>query len=239
MKKLYFLLTAGMAFLFSACHASKKSQQAVAPAVTDTIHIPAVPATIPSSTARTDAFLENILRQYPQYFDAILRYPDSFRVQIIYTQIDRGANNVPEFKNYYYHVDPSRYFYPASTVKMPTALLALQRLNELNKEGLDKYTTMITEAAYSAQTPVYNDPTTPDGRPNIAQYIRKIFMVSDNDAYNRLYEFLGPEYINTRLRKMGYTDVEIIHHLELVMTEDENRHTNPLRFIDDQGRTVY
>jgi len=35
--------------------------------------------------------------------------------------------------------------------------------------------------------------------PSIAQYIKKIFLVSDNDAFNRLYEFLGQHYLNERL----------------------------------------
>ena len=47
------------------------------------------------------------------------------------------------------------------------------------------------------------------GRPTIAHYIKKILLVSDNDAFNRLYEFLGQQYINTTLHQMGYTEVQI------------------------------
>ena len=119
------------------------------------------------------------------------------------------------------------------------AILALQKLNELKKRGLDKNSTMITEADYSGQTEVYNDPSTPDGRPTIEHYIKKILLVSDNDAFNRLYEFLGQEYINNTLHKMGYEDVQIVHRLEISLTEDENRHTNPLRFFDTGGKLVY
>ena len=74
---------------------------------------------------------------------------------------------------------------------------------------------MITEADEDGQTAVYNDPTSADGRPTIAHYIKKILLVSDNDAFNRLYEFLGQEYINNTLHKMGYEDVQIIHRLEI------------------------
>lgn len=186
-----------------------------------------------------NSFLINLLHQYPEYFDTLLRQNNQWNIRIIYTQIDRKADNSPLLTNYYFNIDPIQYFYPASTVKMPTAFLALQKLNELNLPGLNKNSTMITEAAYSRQDAVYNDPNSPDGRPTIENYIKKIFLVSDNDAYNRLYEFLGQEYINSTLHKMGYDSVQILHRLDISRTEDENRHTNPVKFYDTSGNLLY
>lgn len=227
-------------FLFFCSSPKKISQQK--PPGSDTINkVPPVivPSPKPTSMAKTDVFLENLLQKYPQYFGELLKHRDSFRLQIIYTQIDRKENNKPVFTDYYYNVDPQQYFYPASTVKMPTALLALQRLNELRLPGLDKNSTIITGSKYSGQNEVYNDPTTPDGRPSIAHYVKKIFLVSDNDAFNRLYEFLGQEYINKKLHSMGYERTEIIHRLERLLNEEENRHTNPIAFYDGGGKLLY
>jgi hypothetical protein len=64
-------------------------------------------------------------------------------------------------------------------------------------------------------------------------------MVSDNDAYNRLYEFLGQEYINTELKKKGYADVQILHRLNIFLTEEENRRTNPVKFYDAENKLLY
>jgi beta-lactamase class A len=178
----------------------------------------------------TSPVLNDILHQHRELFDSLLQHNDVWQIKIIYTEIDRRAKNHPVLKNYYFNIDPKQYFYPASTVKMPTAILSLQRLHELNIPGLDRNTTMITEAAYSRQDKVYNDPNSVDGRPTIANYIRKIFLVSDNDAFNRLYEFLGQEYINNTLHQMGFDSTQIIHRLNIFRTEDENRHTNPVRF---------
>ncbi len=192
-----------------------------------------------SKGIETSALLNDLLKQHPEYFDSLLRSNNTWHIKIIYTQIDRKANNHPLFKNYYFNIDPKQYFYPASTVKMPTSLLALQRLHELNIPALDKNTTMITDAAYSRQDAVYNDPNSPDGRPTIENYIKRIFLVSDNDAFNRLYEFLGQEYINNTLHKMGYDSVQIIHRLDISRTEDENRHTNPVKFYDSSSKIIY
>ncbi len=201
--------------------------------------IPAVSSNEKPSYIKTDTFLENILKAYPQYFDTILQNRKEWKVQIVYTQIDRLANNQPVFKPYYFNIDSSAYFYPASTVKLPIALLALQKVHELSLPGLDKNSTLITEASYNRQTPVYNDPTSRDGRPSVAQYVKKIFLVSDNDAFNRLYEFMGQHYINEQLHKMGYGYAEVLHHLDLFMTPDENRHTNPIKFLDPNGKLLY
>lgn len=196
-------------------------------------------AAVPKDSTRTDAFLENLLKQYPRYFDTILKNRKDWNVQFIYTQIDKGANGIPVLKNHYFNLNAASYFYPASTVKFPVSILALQRLNELKIKGLDRNTTMITGDGFSGQTPVYNDPTTPDGKPTIAQYIKKILMVSDNDAYNRLYEFLGQQYINDELHKRGYGDVQLLHRLSIFLSQEENRHTNPIKFLDAQNNTVY
>jgi len=179
---------------------------------------------------QNSALITDLLAQYPQYFDSLLKHNEGYQIKIIYTQINRKASNKPVFTNYYFNINPDQYFYPASTVKMPVAVLALQRLSELKTKKLDKNTTLITEEAYSGQTPVYNDPSSGDGRPSVAHYIKKIFLASDNDAFNRLYEFLGQEYINHHLHKMGYDSAQILHRLDVSLTEDENRHTNPVKF---------
>ena len=186
----------------------------------------------------TDPFLENLLGRYPAYFDTVLRNRDSLGIQIIYTQIDRSRSNIPTFKDYYYNVDSGRYFYPASTVKLPVALLALARLHEMGQPGIDRNTTLLTEAAYEGETMALNDPTSQDGRPTVGQYVKDIFLTSDNDAFNRLYEWLGPGYINASLRAMGYGDVQIRHRLDVVLREDQNRRANPGRFTDYVNRTL-
>ncbi len=192
-----------------------------------------------ADNSRTDSILVKLLEQYPPYFDGILKNRKQWNVQIIYTQIDKGANGIPALKNYYFNVNPDNYFYPASTVKLPICLLALQRLNELKQTGIDKNTTMITEQSQPCQTAVYNDPTSPDGKPAVANYIKKILMVSDNDAYNRLYEFLGRRYINEQLHQKGYANAQVLHRLSIPLTEEQNRATNSINFLDNSNRLLY
>lgn len=229
------MLIPALVGLFFACKTPQPASQNPQPVAMPAPVAPPVPPTIPTVT---DEYLAKLLEQNPDWFKALLKQKDSLKIQIIYTQIDRQADNRPVFKTYRYNVG-SQYFYPASTVKLPTAVLSLQRIRELQVPGLNAQSTMITEADFSKQTPVYNDPTTPDGRPSIAHYIKKIGLVSDNDAYNRLYEFLGQSYLNTELHKRGMKSAALVHRLEISLNEAENRHTNPVRFLDEQGKTLY
>jgi len=194
---------------------------------------------MPETKTADTAFIESLLQKYPQYFDQVLKNRSGLNVQIIYTQINRRAKGSPELVHHYFNVNRNKYFYPASTVKLPIVLLALQKLNALKEKGVDRNTAMLTETAFSGQSAVFNDPTAIDGKPSIGHYIKKILLVSDNDAYNRLYEFLGQEYIKDEMKKKGYDDVQILHRLNIFLTEAENRSTNPVKFYDDSARLLY
>ena len=179
-----------------------------------------------------DGSLENLLLSQPERFSTVVQGAEKYRPQIIYTQIDRDENNKPTFTSYAYRLDPDEYFYPASTVKLPAALLALEKLNRLAIPGLSRDTTMLTGVATDMQTPAPEDPTSETGLPTIAHYIRKILLVSDNDAFNRLYEFVGQKELNESLRHKGYEHSRIFHRLEVTRDFESNRMTNPITFAD-------
>ena len=189
-------------------------------------------------TTKNNQLLDSLLQSNPA-LKSVLQNKVEANVQIIYTKIDRDENNIPQFTDYTYNLNKNNYFYPASTVKMPIAFLALEKLNELNKYGIDKNTTMLTDSNYSKQSMVFTQPTAENSNPTIANYIKQIFLVSDNDAFNRLYEFLGQEYIQKRLKKKGYSDVAIRHRLQISLTQEQNKATNAISFYDTSGTVLY
>lgn len=175
-------------------------------------------------------FLVSLMEREPKKFQYILDHRDSLEVQIIYTQINRDSINRPNFKSFYFNVDSSHYFYPASTVKLPMLLLALEKLNELNVKGVDKFTPIYHDSLYAGQQSVKMDTTSQDSLPTIAHYAKKILVVSDNDAYNRLYEFLGQKATNELFKQKGYL-IKLLHRLERPLPPDQNRHTEAIRFV--------
>ena len=165
-------------------------------------------------------------------FLAKIAADSSYKVQIIYTSV-----NVKDsfFHTYQFHVHEQAYFYPASTVKLPIAILALQKLNELKSQypKIDKECIFLSDSSRPSQRAALIDTTHSSGQPTIRRYIEKIFLVSDNDAYNRLYEFLGQEYINNELKERFPESNFAINHRVGVsgFNFEENRYTNPVRFI--------
>ncbi|WP_165903872.1 serine hydrolase [Hymenobacter gummosus] len=185
----------------------------------------------------------------------VLADPAAHRLQLIYTQIRRDAQGRPSFRSYTFRLRPREYFYPASTVKLPAAAAALEWLHFgtsmadiVVRVGMappgQRYTVprrntpLQIDSAYAGQTRVLADSTAPAGRPTIEHYIRKVLLVSDNDAFNRLYEYTGQRALNRLLRVHGYRRSRIIHRLSVGDAEPGSRYTNPFRFSIDSAGTA-
>ena len=162
---------------------------------------------------------------------------DAHNVQILYTTVSKDTQGRSQLKSWSYGLDENRYFYPASTAKFPIVLLTLEKLNALQKQGVpitkDTPFHIINskDMGYIAQ----RDSTKSDGLLTIGHLIKKIFLVSDNDAYNYLFDFLGTDYINATLQEKGFNNTQI-HHKFLFGAD--NQSTWEYVFFDDKD-TLY
>lgn len=187
-----------------------------------------------SFTGSTDV-LKNIMGARPS-LHRIMDQQLNYQVQVIYTQIDRDANNVPSFKQHTYYLDAKTYYYAASLVKLPCSALALEKLEALK---IDKEFPMLTDSACACQKRVVTDTSSADGDPSMAHYIKRMLLVSDNDAYSRTYEFLGQKYIHDKLTEKGYPNAYIIHRFDAGCNTKNNACTNPVDFYDASGKLFY
>lgn len=141
-------------------------------------------------------FLEVALSSDDSRIKRVMDSIEDYQVQIRYTQIDRRNDSVV-FTDYDFQVNDSMYFYPASTVKFPTAVLALEKLNQID--------------SLSIKTKYYIEGDTIES--TVAKDVSEIFAVSDNLANNRLVEFLGFEAINQNLKSKGISPIRLSHRL--------------------------
>lgn len=120
-------------------------------------------------------------------------------IQLIFTQIERKANGKISFKDYSYNLESKKYFYPASTVKFPIALLALEKLNT--------FTSLSDSLNFKLEG---NNEIK-----NFKKEVVKIFALSDNEASNNLLEFIGFDFLNDKMQEKGLSPFRIQHRLAI------------------------
>lgn len=180
--------------------------------------------------------LDQLLLSNPEKFKKLTDHPEKYRLQILYTQIDRDAKNKPHLTTYSYRSDSAEYFYPASTVKLAASVLALEKLQALK---IDKSSTFQTLKNRPSQLEILYDTSSSSGLPSVEHYIKKILLVSDNEAYNRLYEFLGQKPFNETMLSKGFKGVRLTHRLQTPLPRLENQYTNPITLLNASGKILY
>ncbi len=144
---------------------------------------------------------------------------DQYEVQIRYSQIDRKNDSVL-FTDFDFQVDETQYFYPASTVKFAAAVGTLEKLNTVDSLTRDSQFYIEGDAVQTT----------------FARAIQEIFAVSDNEANNRLIEFLGQDDLNNRMSARGVVPIRISHRLSTENADDVT--TKPLVIFTNDSTTV-
>ncbi|MBL6656416.1 MAG: serine hydrolase [Flavobacteriaceae bacterium] len=151
-----------------------------------------------------------------QYIQKVISDPAAFELQIHYSR--RSLADQTQFEDYQFSYSLNQkkpYFYPASTVKLPASIFALEKLNEF--ENINRDTPFLVQG---------------DTLPiSTSRCIEQIFAVSDNKANNLLFEFLGADYYNRRFKELGFENSRISHRLSTPNSAELT--TPPIYFFDD------
>ena len=145
----------------------------------------------------------------------VYKNQEKFEVQIILTELKKRKNSFTIHKKKF-NADKNNYFYPASSIKLPIALLTFEKINEnpnlnINSEFSIEGDSIIT---------------------SFKKEITDLFIISSNESYNRLFEFLGQDYINKKLKQKGFTDFSISHRLST--EKSDNLKTKAINFYKNK-----
>ncbi|GAQ80273.1 hypothetical protein KFL_000500260 [Klebsormidium nitens] len=161
--------------------------------------------------------LLDILRAWPAKFDALLAAAQEHRLQVLFTEV-QAVDGQMKLKRQGFRLD-KEYFYPASAIKLCGAVTALEKARRLSGDldlGLDIQTPLCFHPLGPHEKIFDRDPTNREGGfVTLKHEIRKVFLVSDNDAYNRLYTFVGQAELNERMWAMGFSACRLTHRLGL------------------------
>ena len=143
-----------------------------------------------------------------EFLKKIVKDKDKYELQIAFTEISRNKDGEPIFKDFEFQVDENNYFYPASSIKLPIVILALDKINELRSEGINvslKSKIMLSPLDQEMSL------TQKDSITSFQNLIADIFLVSDNSASNVLIDFIGYNYFNTKMNQAGFNKTYLNH----------------------------
>lgn len=210
------------------------STAATAPPVVSTA-MPVAPAPVP--------WLEKTLRAADPRFDGWLRDAKTLRLQILVTTVDRESG---ELKSHAFRVD-DEYFYPASAIKLPLAVVALRAMNERLGAAVHPQTRLMRcryDKSGCEPPPEDEDrdrDPDEDGKYKhkklrVGHELTKMLSYSDNDSYNRLWDIVGHREGNEIAASLGLESVRFHHRMNAPANKSTD--TQRVTLLPSGGKAV-
>lgn len=156
--------------------------------------------------ARDDDLLARLLRDAGPLSRRLLAARDEFELQLLWSRCERTPTGAWQIRRgHALGVRRQRWFAAASFVKLPLAALLLEQVCARGLiDQVDRLRLVVDAREACAPLPADVDAGWP-----LVRLLRAIFAVSDNRAYNALYELLGSDAIHRRLGELGYADCRV------------------------------
>lgn len=167
----------------------------------------------------------------------VLESPKQFRAQVLLGEVVESEGK-PTLQRTGWRAD-LEYFYPASTVKLFGAVAALERVNDYRRTIAPKFDENTPLGFHPLRRGdallAFDADHLANGKITVAHAIRESFLISDNESFNRLYDFCGQDWINESATRAGFADVRISHRLSTSGGAQENRRTPIVELRTGEG----
>ena len=181
--------------------------------------------------------LDSLSKKYPD----LVNFPDKFRFKIAFTEVQRKNGKVA-LETVTFRTDIKEYLYPASIVKLPTLLVTMEEFNKIKeKQPLIEYKSTIKFVKDKGCLPSMNQIKIGNRifPASLDVLSKQVLAVSDNDAYNRLFDFCGQQTLNRRLKELNFNQGKIIRKFVLNCTLDQNRVSDSLVVFGKRNERLY
>ena len=189
--------------------------------------------TASAPTLALDDRLRAALSANPR-LEHIFENAEDYRLQVVLGLVEMDLDGRAVLRQRTFRAG-DEYFYPASTVKLFAAVAAAQKVAALREEtqnAIDLDTFMVFHPLFDDDVMETDDPDNLEtGSITVREQIREIFLVSDNQAYNYLYEMVGQDGIAESMRAAGLEAPRIVHRLSEFRTPVENRQLPEVTFV--------
>lgn len=159
--------------------------------------------------------------------DSTIAQTSKYRFQMVFTAIRKGS--VDETFSF----GTEQYYYPASLVKIPVTLLALEKMKRL---GISLDDVIVFDTINACGSTKFVE-LSQHRKMAFRQMFTELLVVSDNHFYNALYHFLGPKEIHEKLKQKGFDETYIFRAFT-GCDRIEQLHTYPWQIYSKDGKLV-
>lgn len=160
-----------------------------------------------ASNGFDDRALGALLEERPE-FARFAASPERYRLQVLVGTVATAASGEVTVHHAGYRVD-AEYIYPASAIK---SLLSVASLAEARRRGGGVQTALGICDALRCKA-IRDRSNRGRGELTVGHAVRKIQLVSDNDAFGQLFDFVGQATLNESLWELGLSSVRLHHRM--------------------------
>ncbi len=188
-----------------------------------------------------DMELPTLMRPSSDEVAQVLKRPERHRLQVLVSEVVSASGGQARLVRYRYRVD-AEYVYPASAIKLCAAVAALQVIQDLELRhkcsGIIDWRMAIEPLGSGDVVQEHDASNLCTGCITVGHEIRKLALVSDNSAFNRLYDLVGHDELNTRMHELGLASVVINHRLSETRRIADQRVTAEVRLSSPDGQCI-
>ena len=182
---------------------------------------------VPNALFAERAFWPSVFAVMPPELARYASKPEN-KVQILCQYRKKGSGS--RWQKTAWQLTPKQWFSTASVAKLPIALLACEKIAAL---GLD-----LSAKIGFAQTSIGGEwPADEPAFESLQRTLTRIFTISENPPFNRLYDFLGVDAMHDRLDALGYPSARLIGRMSAPVVD--NLRTRAGMVLNAQDVPVY
>ncbi len=178
-----------------------------------------------ANTLNSPQIMQSVLDSLSLKYPEIISNPEKYKLKVVFSQINRTKNKIA-LETVTYRQDQNEYIYPASIVKLPTILVSLEQFNEI-KQSSPKVNLNNTIKFFQKKGCLTTTNQIKIGNrfypTSLEVLIKMMLAVSDNEAYNRMFEFSGQQRLNKRIKEVGYNKGKILRKFVQNCNLNQNR----------------
>lgn len=188
----------------------------------------------PKDSNKEDYF-KSIISGKDSLVDQVLRDAAKFNLQLILSVYD--------FKNgkdtlYHFYLNRDQYYFsPASLIKFPVALVAAEKLTSLKySHSVSIHDSIaITTCSCDKSTDTYVRNSKPT---SFKQFYDELFIMSNNSAYNLLFDFVGRDDANKRFKELGFDRIIMNNRFSSGCSDENNKNYGGITFYRNANENI-